>query len=120
MKQLFSFYFLAIMDLFNSYITNPVVGSVKSIGSIFVRTASTTNQKDSVEALVKNEMKNIQNELVLKQTPFGYQNLPRISRGFLKLAALSGCAAVVMSAYGSHSKLFYVLIFIRYANSHTL
>lgn len=94
---------LEVMDLFNSYITNPVVGSVKTIGSIFVRSSSTAKQQDAVEALVKSEMKSMKTEMALKQQSFGYQNLPRMSKGFLKLAAISGCAAVIMSAYGSHS-----------------
>lgn len=98
-----SLFFLETMDLFNSYITNPVIGSVKTVGSIFVRSSSTAKQQDAVEALVKSEMKNMKSEMALKQQSFGYQSLPRMSKGFLKLAAISGCAAVVMSAYGSHS-----------------
>lgn len=79
-------------DYINSYITGPV----KQLGTILTRSASSTADKSgkTVETIVKHEY--------MKPEPFSYNQLPLTSRGFLKLAALSGAAAVAMSAYGSH------------------
>ena len=79
-------------DFLNSYVTGPV----KQLGSILTRSASSAADKKTVETIVKHEY--------MKPIPISYTQLPFASRGFLKLAALSGAAAVAMSAYGSHCK----------------
>ncbi len=79
------------MDILNGFITNPA----KKIGSILFssqKRPSSTSENSSVKVA----------PTVVQHPPFGYTNLPGVSRGFLKIAALSGLSAVVMSAYGSH------------------
>ena len=68
---------------------------IKKIGSIFTRQSSNTPTEKVVETIIKHEYQ--------KQEPFGYHQLPRVSRNFLKIGAISGLTAVIMSAYGSHS-----------------
>ena len=91
-----------MVDLLNTIITGPA----KKVGSILVRAVST--DKQSTEAystdakVLKEQLKQAENALKKSTAPFGYHSLPNASRGFLKLAAVSGLAAVVMSAYGSH------------------
>ena len=79
------------MDILNSIALNPV----KKIGSILFSSQnrpSSTTDNSSIKPI----------QPAIKQPPFGYTSLPGISRGFLKIAAISGLTAVVMSAYGSH------------------
>lgn len=81
-------------DYMNKYVTKPV----QKFGSYFLGGSKQTEK--IVETIIKHEYQ--------PSEPFGYKNLPRISRNFLRIAALSGLSAVVMSAYGSHS-LFLIL-----------
>lgn len=87
-------------DYMNKYVTGPL----NKIGSYFPRfSSSATKQTEKIiETIVKHEYQQVE--------PFTYKNLPRISRYFLKIAAISGLTAVVMSAYGSHSKTQLLLI----------
>ena len=78
-------------DYWNRYVTWPV----SKLGSIITRSSSSSPEK-VIETIVKHEY--------MKPEPFGYRHLPLASRTFLKLAAVSGMAAVCMSAYGSHGK----------------
>jgi hypothetical protein len=80
-----------MVDLLNKYVTNPVY----KLGSFFTRSASTQSEK-IVETIVRHEYEKLE--------PFGYKQLPRISKLFLRTAACSGVLAVVMSAYGSLCK----------------
>lgn len=73
-------------DWYNRYVTSPIY----KMGSYF----STKSNGKVVETIIKHEYQKLE--------PFGYKQLPRISHMFLKVAAFSGFAAVVMSAYGSH------------------
>jgi len=82
------------MDILNSVLTNPV----RKIGSILF---SSQNRPSSTgDSSPKQQVQS-----VIKPPPFGYTSLPKVSRGFLKIAAISGLTAVVMSAYGSHGQL---------------
>lgn len=78
------------MDYLNKYVTNPVV----KLGSFFSTAANRSSEK-VVETIIKHEYQQLE--------PFSYKQLPRVSRLFLKCAAISGLTAVAMSAYGSHS-----------------
>jgi hypothetical protein len=86
-------------DYMNKYVTGPIV----KLGSYFNRSVSSLSGGQSgekvVETIIKHEYQKLE--------PFGYNQLPRISRNFLRVAALSGLTAVVMSAYGSHSIYLY-------------
>jgi hypothetical protein len=78
-------------DLLNKYITSPI----KQVGSFFYSTKpSGKGQEKLIETLIKHEYQ--------QMPPFSYNQLPRVSKYFVKVAAISGLAAVVMSAYGSH------------------
>jgi len=82
-------------DYLNKYVTGPL----NHLGSYLPRFSSTAPKQTEkiIETIVKHEYQQLE--------PFGYKNLPRISRYFLKIAAISGLTAVVMSAYGSHSRI---------------
>jgi hypothetical protein len=81
------------MDYLNKYITNPVV----KIGSFFSTAANRSSKEKVVETIIKHEYQQLE--------PFSYKQLPRVSKLFLRCAAISGLTAVAMSAYGSHSML---------------
>ena len=74
----------------NKYVTGPIF----KIGSYF--STSAKNGEKVVETIIKHEYQ--------KLDPFSYKQLPSVSRGFLRLAAIGGLSAVAMSAYGSHGK----------------
>lgn len=76
-------------DWYNRYVTSPIY----KMGSYFSTKSSGSNGK-VVETIIKHEYQKLE--------PICYKQLPRISHMFLKVAAFSGFAAVVMSAYGSH------------------
>ena len=83
----------------SDYMNKYVAGPINKIGSYIPRFSSTSSSKPTekiIETIVKHEYQPLE--------PFSYKNLPRVSRYFLKVAAISGLTAVVMSAYGSHSK----------------
>lgn len=75
-------------DWYSRYVTGPV----GKLGSYFSTKAGNSKV---VETIIKHEYQKLE--------PIGYRHLPCHSHAFLKLAAFSGLAAVVMSAYGSHS-----------------
>ena len=77
-------------DILNTIVINPV----KKIGSIFVRSSSSKTDAIVEKVIIKHEYE--------KLPVLGFKNLAKSSRLFLRFAALSGAAAVVMSAYGSH------------------
>lgn len=79
-------------DWYSHYVKGPVV----KLGSYFSTRRSSTEKV--VETIIKHEYQKLE--------PIGYKQLPRISHMFLKVAAFSGLAAVVMSAYGSHGELY--------------
>lgn len=81
------------MDYMNKY----VMGPLNKIGSYIPRLTSSASQPTEkiIETIVKHEYQQME--------PLSYKNLPRMSRNFLRFAAISGFSAVVMSAYGSHS-----------------
>jgi hypothetical protein len=85
-------------DYMNKYVTGPI----NKIGSYIPRfsTSSSKQTEKIIETIVKHEYQTLE--------PFSYKNLPRVSRYFLKIAAISGLTAVVMSAYGSHSKSLFL------------
>ena len=76
-------------DYWNRFVYSPAA----KMGSYVWRSSSTQPEK-VVETIVKHEY--------IKPDPFSYKHLPVASRTCLKLAAVSGMAAVCMSAYGSH------------------
>ena len=88
-----------IMDILNSYVTNPI----KKIGSFVLSTQAISTMSDSGKTKAPSA-EPLPNPKSVPQVAFGYKSLPVFSRGFLKVAAISGLGAVVMSAYGSHSK----------------
>ncbi|RNA14027.1 transmembrane protein -like [Brachionus plicatilis] len=76
-------------DILNTIVVNPI----KKIGSVFTRSSS--SKTETVEkVIIKHEYE--------KMPVLGFKSLAKSSRIFLRLAALSGAAAVVASAYGSH------------------
>ena len=81
----------------SDYLSKYVTGPIYYLGSYMPRFSSTAPKQTEkiIETIIKHEYQQLE--------PFGYKNLPRISRYFLKIAAISGLTAVVMSAYGSHS-----------------
>ena len=89
-------------DYMNKYVTGPIY----KMGSYMPRFSSTSSKPPTekvIETIVKHEYQQLE--------PFSYKNLPRVSRYFLKIAAISGLTAVVMSAYGSHSNFMFFSIF---------
>ena len=84
-------------DYLNKYVTGPIY----YLGSYMPRFSSTSSGSKQPEKIIETIVKHEYQQL----EPFGYKNLPRISRYFLKIAAISGLTAVVMSAYGSHSRI---------------
>ena len=89
------------------YLSKYVTGPIAKVGSVFTRSVSTANQNKPVEKVVETIVKHE----YMQQEPFGYKHLPRLSRGFLKVAAISGFTAVVMSAYGSHGRMIVLKTF---------
>ncbi|CAF0768209.1 unnamed protein product [Brachionus calyciflorus] len=79
-------------DILNTIVVNPV----KKIGSIFIRSSSSKTDTEKIveKVIVKHEYE--------KLPSLGFKNLARSPKVFLRFAALSGAAAVMMSAYGSH------------------
>lgn len=78
-------------DILNSIVVNPI----KKIGSVLIRSSS--SKTETVEkVIIKHEYE--------KLPVLGFKNLANSSKVFLRLAALSGAAAVVASAYGSHGR----------------
>ena len=77
-------------DYINRYVTGPIV----KVGSIFTRSSSSSPPEKIIETIIKHEYEKVE--------PFGYRQLPRMSRVFLRLSAISGLTAVLLSAYGSH------------------
>jgi hypothetical protein len=77
-------------DFFNKYLTS----FLQKVGSNFPRPNSNKSQEKFVETIIKHE----------KTMPFGYQSLTRSSKLLLRLSAISGLTAVLLSAYGSHGK----------------
>ena len=78
-------------DYFYKYVTNPVI---KLGGSIFKRQSSGQSGDKVVETIIKHEYQKLE--------PFGFKQLPASSCFLLRVAAISGCCAVVLSSYGSH------------------
>ena len=81
------------MDYMNKYITNPI----HKLGSYITRSSSSSHPEKVVETIIKHEYQKLE--------PFGYKQLPRVSKLFLRAAALSGMSAVLLGAYGSHGKI---------------
>ena len=81
-------------DYINKYVTGPIA----KVGSIFTRSSSSKTPEKIVETIIKHEYAKVE--------PFGYKQLPRISKIFLRLSAISGLTAVLLSAYGSHGIFF--------------
>jgi hypothetical protein len=76
-------------DYFNKYI-----GSyISSIGKIFVKSkpASLSKATETTIAQVKQNLENL-----------GFLHLPKQSRFLLRIAGVSGLAAILLSAYGAH------------------
>lgn len=76
-------------DWYNKYVSSPV----SKVGS-YIGLPSLTKKEKVIETIIKHEYQ--------KMEPIGYHSFPCSSRRFLKIAAISGLTAVVMSAYGSH------------------
>ena len=77
-------------DFINKYVSGPV----QKIGSFFSRTYSNKAPEKIVETIIKHEYE--------KTIPLGYQSLTRTSKILLRVSAISGLTAVLLSAYGSH------------------
>jgi hypothetical protein len=87
----------------SDYINKYVNGPVQKIGSFFSRTYSNKAPEKIIETVIKHEYEKI--------APFGYNSLPRASKLFLRLSAISGLTAVLLSAYGSHGITFLLEFF---------
>lgn len=79
-------------DWLGRYVTGPV----GKLGSYFTRTSK--QGEKVVETIIKHEYQKLES--------IGFRHLACHSQLFLKVAAFSGLAAVVMSAYGSHGNKF--------------
>ena len=84
----------------NKYVTGPV----QKLGSIFTRSSSNKTPEKVIETIIKHEYE--------KSEPFSYKLLPKTSKIFLRLSAISGLTAVLLSAYGSHGKTWNAFIFL--------
>ena len=79
-------------DYLNKFVITPV--------SQFTTYLGRSNKTEKIlETVIKHEYQKLE--------PFSNKQLPHVSRGFLKVAGLSGLSAVLLSAYGSHSKKLY-------------
>jgi len=90
----------------SDYINKYVNGPVQKIGSFFSRTYSNKGPEKIVETVIKHEYE--------KMAPFGYNSLPRASKLLLRLSAISGLTAVLLSAYGSHGNTFFARMFCNF------
>jgi hypothetical protein len=79
------------------YMNKYVIGPYKKLGSLFSRGSASSAPEKVVETIIKHEYQKLE--------PFSYRQLPKMSRCFMKIAAISGLTAVIMSAYGSHGNL---------------
>lgn len=78
-------------DWYNRYVTGPFY----KMGSYF--STKSKNSEKVIETIIKHEYQKLE--------PIGYRHFSKCSQTFIKVAAFSGLAAVLMSAYGSHGNI---------------
>jgi hypothetical protein len=99
----------------NDFINKNITSQIHRFGDFIFQKNKTVDKIGGAGIGKKPQSPSSLSSSTRKYEPLVYNQLPKGSRVMLKLAALSGLSAVVMSAYGSHGyflislnlKLFY-------------